>query len=245
MERIFLMAVLFCGVCRANPLPVAFPAEDRVYMASEHLTVSVSPDVAEINGKFTFNYQPGVPHGTSIMLEVPIWFPEVDPEDQSVAEFWKCFRKDRGFDEIKPQERAVLEKALGLRVTLGSHPVSLDSFFTLTSTNRIQKWAPRDWQQETGFCCLVFDFYFTTPAPLTEKPLEISYRQPLLLCKGEREFFYLPVLQNLPKDIAIDDTSRYAITVVPKPSCSLIVRNGSQDKIVRAGYIYPRISNPT
>ena len=229
------IAFLFCAAVRANPLPVAFPAKDRVYMASEHLTASVSADRAELKGTFTFSNQPAVGQGPSIILEIPIWFPAVNPKDTSVAEFWKSIRKDE-LTDVTPQIRTALEKSVGLHVSLGGEPLAVDRLTALTSTNSRQRWAPREWQQEAGFCCLVFEFYFENAAALTHKPLTISYRQPLLQANEVGEFFYLPVLQNLPKGSSTADTNRYAITIIAEPSCSLVVSSGGRETIVEAGH---------
>jgi hypothetical protein len=229
------IAFLFCATARANPLPVAFPAEVLVYMSSERLTASISPDEAELKGTFTFSNQLAVAQAASIILEIPIWFPEIDPKDSSVADFWKSFRKDE-LTSVTPQIKVALEKSVGLHVSLGGEPLAAYRLTALTSTNSRQRWAPREWQQETGFCCLVFEFYFDHAAALTQKPLTISYRQPLLQVKGAGEFFYLPVLQNLPKSLSTTDTNRYTITIIAEPRCSLVVSNGGQKTLVEAGH---------
>jgi hypothetical protein len=238
VTRIGIMVIwLFVATAKSNPLPLALPAADRIYMASEHLTVTISPDVAELQGTFTFRYRQEVwsPGRKSfVQLEIPIWFPEAQPRDPSVAGFWKAFRRDDG-TQITPQTRAAFEKAVGLRVALGGHEVPVEEFWTLTSTNNRQRWAPHEWQQEPGFCCLAFRFYFQDDSELTKKPLTISYRQPLLQTNGVGRFFYLPEFQNLPKNASTTDTNIYLITVVAKPGCSLAVTNGDKQSRVEAG----------
>lgn len=226
---------LFCATVKANPLPLPFPAEDRVYMASENLTVIISPDEAKLKGTFTFTNQPAVAQATSIILEIPIWFPEIDPKDISVAEFWKTLPKDE-LTAVTPQIQAALKKSVGLQVFLGGELLAPYQLTALTSTNGRQRWAPREWQQEPGFCCLVFELYFEHAATLTQKPLTISYRQPLLQVKGAGEFFYLPEFRNLPKGAPTTDTNCYAITIIAAPGCSLVVSNGSQKMLVEAGH---------
>ena len=210
---------------------------DRLYMASEHLSASISPEVAELRGTFTFQYRQDAPapgQRSFVMLEIPIWFPEADPDDASVAAFWKAFPKDQ-VTAVEPQTRAVFEQAVGLRASLAGEPLRVEQFSTLTSTNRWQRWAPREWQQEAGFCCLVFRFYIQDDSVLTKKPLAISYRQPLVHGGGLARFFYLPVFENLPKGASTADTNRYSITIAARSGCSLTVRSGEQMSRVEAG----------
>lgn len=238
MPLTFLFTLGFCALARGNPLASALPAADRLYMASEHLVASISPNAAELNGTFTFQYRPDVPtpgQKSFVMLELPIWFPEVHSQDPAVAGFWKSFPKD-GVTEVTPQTRAAFEKAVGLRAFLGGDPLSVKQFSKLTSTNSRQRWASREWQQEAGFCCLVFRFYIQDDSALTKKPLTISYRQPLLKGNGVGKFFYLPVFQNLPKGASTAETNHYSITVVAEPGCSLAVSSGDQKSTVEAGH---------
>ncbi len=250
MRAAIFVSFMFCAVARGNPVALALPATDRIYMASEHLAAIVSPDVAELKGTFTFQYRQdvGSPGQRSfVMLEIPIWFPDSDPKDPTVAGLWKAFRKDAGPTQITPQTRAAFEKGVGLRVALGGEAIPVEEFSTLTSTNSRQRWAPHDWQQEAGFCCLVFRFYFKDDSALTQKPLTISYRQPLLHADGLAKFFYLPVFENLPKAASTADTNRYSITVAARPGCSLTVSSGDKKSRVEAGQsmtISPRHHQP-
>ena len=237
MRAAIFIAFMFYATARGNPVALALPAADRLYMASEHLSASISQDVAELKGIFTFQYRqdtwsPGKP--SFVMLEIPIWFPDSDPKDPTVVGFWKAFRKDDGI-RITPQTRAAFEEGVALRITLGGESVPVEEFWTLTTTNSRQRWAPHEWQQETGFCCLVFRFYFKDDSVLIQKPLSISYRQPLVHADGAPRFFYLPVFQNLPKGASIGDTNRYSITIAAQPGCSLTVINGEQKSSVEAG----------
>ena len=230
MRIAIFISYLVCAVARANPIALALPATDRIYMASEHLTASISTEVAELRGTFTFQYRQDVPvpgQRSFVMLEIPIWFPEQHLTDPSVAAFWKAFPKDE-IAEVTPQATAAFEQAVGLRASLGGEPLPVGQFSTLTHTNSRQRWAAREWQQEAGFCCLVFRFYFKDDSTLTQKPLTISYRQPLSHSDGVARFFYLPVIQNLPKGTSTADTNRYAITIAAQPDCSLIVTSADQ-----------------
>jgi hypothetical protein len=233
-----LIFFLVCAAARANPVALALPATDRIYIASEHLTISISPEVAELRGTFTFQYRQDVPspgQRSFVMLEIPIWFPEQHPTDSSVAEFWRVFPKDNGA-EVTPQTTGVFERAVALHASLGGQSLPVSQFSSLTHTNSRQRWAAREWQQEAGFCCLVFGFYFKDDSTLTQKPLIISYRQPLSHSGGVASFFYLPVFQNLPKSTSTTDTNRYAITITAQPGCSLMVTSADQKSEVESGH---------
>ena len=238
MRVAILITFLFCDIAISNPLPLPLDATDRIYMSSEHLTASISPDVAELRGTFTFQNRHDVPapgQRCYVMLEIPIWFPETQPKDPSVAGFWKVFPKDK-VTNVATSTRAAFEKAVGLRVSLGGESLPVDVFSTLTSTNSRQRWAPREWQQEAGLCCLVFRFSFIDDSDLAKKPLAISYRQPLLQANGVGHFFYLPEFQNLPKGTSTTNTNLYSITIVAQPGCSLVVTRGKQNSAVEAGH---------
>jgi hypothetical protein len=216
MRIAILISLLFCAGASANPIALALPAADRIYMSSEHLTASISPVCAEFQGTFTFQYRQDVPapgQRSFVMLEIPIWFPEQHPTDPSVAAFWKAFPKD-DVTEVTPQTRSAFERAVGLRASLGGQPLPVGQFSTLTHTNSRQRWADRAWQQEAGFCCLVFRFYIKDDTAMTQKPLTISYRQPLSHSEGVASFYYLPVFQNLPTGASTTDTNRYAPTPI-------------------------------
>ena len=249
MRAAIFIAFMFCATARANPVALALPAADRIYMSSEHLTASISSDVAELKGTFTFQYRQDVwsPGKKSfVMLEIPIWFPDSDPKDPTVAGFWKAFPRDQ-VTEVTPQTRAAFERAVGLRVSLGGESLPVEQFSTLTSTNSRQRWAPREWHQEAGFCCLVFRFYFQDDSVLTQKPLSISYRQPLVHTDGAARFFYLPVFQNQPKIVSTADTNLYSITIAAQPGSSLTVSTGEKKSRVEAGQsitISPRHHQP-
>jgi len=70
---------------------------------------------------------------------------------------------------------------------------------------------------------------------LTQKPLTITYRQPLLQAGGVGHFFYLPEFANLPKGASTADTNRYSITIAAKPGCSLVMSSGDQNLAIEAG----------
>jgi len=236
MRFAILISFLLCATARANPRALLLGAE-RIYMSSEQLTVTISPEDAELRGTFTFQFRQDVTAPKRpyvVILQIPIWFPEQHPTDPSVAVFWKTFPK-YGVGHLTPQSRAAFERAVGLRASLGDQALPVEDFCTLTHTNSTPRWADRAWQQEAAFCCLVFGFSIEDDTALTQKSLTISYRQPLSHSEGVAGFYYLPVFQNLPKGTSTTDTNRYAITIAAQPGCSLAVTSGDQKLQVESG----------
>lgn len=231
-----LVVASWCAEAKANPIALALPARDRLYLASEHLRATVSSESAEVTGTFTFQYRQDAPapgRKSFVMLEIPIWFPETHPRDPSVARFWRAFPRDE-VAAVSRETREVFAEALGLQVLLGDQPLPVEQFSTLTSTNTKWRWAPREWR-EAGFCCLIFRFYVRDDSTLVREPLRLSYREPLLEAGGAGRFFYLPVFQNLPAGASTTDTNRYSITVAAHLGCSLTGSSGDRNFAVAAG----------
>jgi hypothetical protein len=61
MGLAILIYVLFGSIAVANPLALASNAGDRLYIASEQLTVTVSSNRATLRGVFRFNYRQDSP----------------------------------------------------------------------------------------------------------------------------------------------------------------------------------------
>jgi len=248
MRIITFIALLMCAVARGNPVVFAVPASDRVYMSSEHLIAIISPDEAQLTGDFTFHYRADVPapgHKSAVVLEIPIWFPEERLKDPSVAAFWKSFPRD-GDTEVTPQNRMEFEKAIGLQASLGGRPLPLIRL-DLLLTNSVIMTVPWEWHQEPGFCCMVFSFCPDDDVALTQKPLTISYRQPLLQVNGTGKFYYLPDFKNLPRGTDTTDTNMFSVTIQAAPNCTLTVSNGNQKSEVQAGHaitVGPRHHQP-
>ena len=96
-------------------------------------------------------------------------------------------------------------------------------------------WAPPEWRQEPGFCCLTFDFYFQDDSALVQNPLTISWEQPLLQAKGEREFYYVPVFEGLPKGMPTTDKGRYSVAITADSCCSLTVTSAGEKATIEPG----------
>lgn len=237
MRLAILIYVLFGSIAVANPLSLASIAGDRLYIASEQLTVTVSSNRATLRGVFRFNYRQDVPspgQKSQVGLRVPVWFPELNPEERSVAEFWKAFADER-HTEVNADTKDAFERALALRVFLADRPLEFKRFALLTPHDYRMVWAPPEWRQEPGFCCLAFDFYFQDDSVLVQNILTILWQQPLLQAKGEREFYYVPVFEGLPKGMPTTDKGRYLVTITADSGCSLTVSSAGEKATIEPG----------
>jgi hypothetical protein len=232
-----IIYVISCVAAAANPLPVLNSADALVYIASEHLSVSISPESASLKGVFTFESRGTVKEAymnQPVLMDIPIWMPKQNPESSNVTSFWKEIPRDEVV-MFTSETRDAFEKDLVLSVLTGNHPLEIKRFTILTTHNDRQRWAPRDWQQEPGFWCVVPRFLIPSCSALTQKPMTISWRQPLLHVAGRRELFYLPVFENLPAPATTTDTNRYSITITAEASCSVEVSNGNEKATVLPG----------
>ena len=229
--------VMSCVAAVANPLPGLNEAGALVYIASEHLTVSISPERASLKGVFTFQSRGTVKEAymsQPVLMDIPIWMPEQNTQSSNVTSFWKGIPSDEVV-MFTPETRDAFEKGLVLSVSTGNEPLEIKRFTILTTRNDRQRWAPRDWQQEPGFWCVVPQFLIPSCSALTQKPMTISWRQPLLHVSGKGEFFYLPGFENLPAAAMTTDTNRYSITIAADAGCSVEVSDGSEKANVLAG----------
>jgi hypothetical protein len=232
-----IIYVMLSAAAAANPLPGLNEAGALVYIASEQLSVSISHEGASLHGVFTFQSRGMVKEAymnQPVLMDIPIWFPEQNSEGSNVTNFWKAIKRDEVV-MFTPETRDAFEKGLVLNVFSGNQLLDIKRFTILTSHDDRQRWAPRDWQQEPGFWCIVPRFLIPSCSALTQKPMTISWRQPLLHVLGKREFFYLPVFENLPAPTATADTNRYSITITAEPSCSVEVSNGNEKATVFPG----------
>jgi hypothetical protein len=241
MQMLCVSVLLLCLTTNANPY-AAIP----LYMESEHLGVMVTPTDARFTGSFTFHRAVTVAseQDTRAVFEIPIWFPEHNQKDKSVAAFWTVFAKDgsstipaKKVIWIKPEDiatmRNVLMKAIDLKVSVSGHEVPVTDFVAY-STNTIWRNFPQE-MKEPGFCCLVFAFAVEPALIRNDAHLAITYRQPLSLEDNQSRLFYVPVFENLPKEISTADTNRYAIVLTAGKGCLLTVTNGSESSVVQAG----------
>jgi hypothetical protein len=241
-----LAVLLSIGRSGGNPIvgPANIPA--RVYISSEHLNVTVSSNAATFEGTFTF-----ATHALSdfnkntqqTFMELPIWFPQQFSDDPTVAAFWNAFGTNMLCGFTPPTTNA-FEKAIGLKLFSEKQIKPSNGFFMFYQDGDRQPsvaFFPREQRifreiEDPGFCCLVFRIGGLGEAVQSHAPVTVSYRQPLLKTEGKGRFFYLPIFENLPKDISTTDTNRYSITLTAATDCSLTVTNGKRRFKVRAGH---------
>jgi hypothetical protein len=243
--------VLLAGItARANPV-AATPVDElvNIYMASETLRVTISPTDAVFNASFIFKPDHKPPENVPVVVRLPIWFPQNSTEDFSVAEFWATFGKENEDGVSTAREKRVFDRAIGLNISAGNRQVMAGhpDFFIATPTN----WGPdnvtaplelrdppffedvpRAELQSPGYVILVMVVWSDSDTVLNGKPVTMTYRQPVVRSRGEGHFFYLPIFENLPRDISTADTNHYSITMAAAPGCSLAITAGNKKVMV-------------
>ncbi|MDB6108310.1 MAG: hypothetical protein JWR69_60, partial [Pedosphaera sp.] len=218
MRLLLAMSLLIAASAAGNPF-AAIPT----YMASEQLSVSIAKSEARFVGDFVFRRAVIVrtEQDSRVVFQIPIWFPEQNPDDKSVAAFWETFQKDTSHvvptervrwlrPEVAAEMRKTLKRAIDLKVVVGKQEVPVTQFSIFTAnTKRVG--IPQAWK-ESGFCCVIFSFGVEPSLIRDATRVTISYRQPYLRKDSEARLFYVPIFENLPRDISTADTNHYAIT---------------------------------
>jgi hypothetical protein len=242
MRALIAIFLGYCTAVSANPR-VIHPSDLRkgVYIASEHLVVSVTSSNARVRGTFTFDSgltRKQLGQAKPVRLLVPLWFPEENTEDSSVAKFWKTFPKG-GWNEVTDSDRGVLNEVLGLKVEIGQELAKIAELAVLrtdsfgAATNR--EWGAFRFVREPGFCCVVFEVLHSTDFVRNQTPVTISYNAPLFRKGGDGIFVYTPVFDPIPKGLSTLNTNRYAITIAAGPDCSLTWSSGARREPVESG----------
>lgn len=234
MRAAIFILLAGCMMTIANPRMLPLHGDYRLFMSSEDLTVRLSPDSAKIAGTFRFKHRQDVEQPEAArpaVLQIPIWFPERDDQNPLVAKFWRMFPKEAHEGKLNSRNKALFKRMVDLHAWLGDRLLKITRFDVLTYQQG-QKYAPMEWNQEVGWCCLVFQFEFDIDSTLVKQPLRVSYSQPLLHKGEEARFFYLPVLKNLP---VITDVESYHIMVIAEKGCSLEISNGDAQAVVEEG----------
>jgi hypothetical protein len=237
MRIIIALLLLFSVQAHANPLALPTPPTgDQIYIASEQLSISISPEDAVLKGKFTFRNSPDLEGAEKrnfpVTLKIPVWIPDTSSNDPSVAAFWNAFQKD-ALNQVTPVNRAVLDKAVGLDISLGERTLPLTSFYAITKENT-NNWVTLTWQQP-GYCCLVFLVTESSEFVHDKTPLTLSYRQPHFVEAGKKHFLYMPNFNNLPEDKSTDDFAQYSLKLSTAPTCALDVTHGKRQFILKEG----------
>jgi hypothetical protein len=240
-----ILSVLLLAICvtRGNPIPG--PLGAHYYISFEQLQVAVSPTNAVFKGTFEFS-SPDLKDSDKetweTYMELPIWFPQQTSDDPSVNAFWEAFGTNI-FNVIRPNNKGAFEKAVALKVFFGRQAMPVAGFAMLYQDGdrrpfeffTFNEWKVFQEYQEPGFCCLLFHIDGLGTFAQKHVPVTISYRQPLLKVGKTGRFFYLPIFENLPKDVSTTDTNRYSIELTALPGCLLSVTNGSKAFQIEAG----------
>lgn len=219
---LLLFGCVIAGSTFANPLLENTP----YYLSSEQLDVVLSLDAAQIDGRFHFRTWK-TPGGSlpkhPILLTVPIWIPS-DPAcaDQATAALLKKYAVNKGHhleEGINPEWDA----AIGLKITVGDQPIKI-RFFGLHGppvANAID-WVPKAWRRE-GFHCVMVTADFKPLLLAGDPEIRIQYRQGLRSDRAGREFFYVPVFENLPQGMKTDDLKTYAMNLENRSGDSILI----------------------
>jgi hypothetical protein len=241
----FVAAILLsAGVAGGNPIPGPLPA--HVYLSSERLEVIVSPAAAEFKATFIFSAHDIKDSDKDVLetfMQLPVWFPQQASDDPSVTGFWKTFGTNV-FNRLRPENEKALEKAVGLKILVEKQSLPINAFVMLYQNGdqrtfkffKFKEWEVFRELQEPGYCCLLFRIDGLGKLVQKHVPIVVSYRQPLLKAEGNGRFFYLPIFENLPKDVLTTDTNRYSVTLTAASGCSLTVTNGQRTFKVDAGH---------
>jgi hypothetical protein len=235
LRIVALMLSACCGVATANPRPSPPGAGAVMNMTSEHLSATLSPAEARLEGTFEFRYRPGAKTpsgGYEVAVEVPVWFPAEDPADPSITAFWAAFKSYA--HSINDQNRVAFQRSINLSVYVGEHPMPIGYVIAIPSTD---PWplVPREWLLEPGWRCLLFRAGQTNSNALAQGKVTVSYRQPLVHTKSEAGFFYLPSFPNSPKGASTADPERYSIRITAAPGCRVAVTSGDRKVTLDGG----------
>jgi hypothetical protein len=241
MRLLLAITLLVAASAAANPF-----AGIPTYMASERLEVSVSTADAKFVGHFLFRRAVAVAseQNSRVVFKIPIWFPEENPKDKSVAAFWEAFAKNTSHviptgrvtwarPEVVADWRRTLKRSIDLKVMVGEREIPV-TVFDIFTADTMRVGIPKAWR-EPGFCCVMFGFGIEPSLLRNEAQVTISYRQPLLRLNGQARSVYVPIFDNLPKGVSTADTNHYSITLMADKDCVLSVQNGEERSIVRAG----------
>jgi len=241
MRPLIAMSLLVAVSAAANPF-AAIPT----YMASEHLSVDIAKSEARLTGDFVFRRSVVVlsEQDSRVVFQIPIWFPDQNAEDKTVAEFWATFQRDTSYviptekvtwmrPKVAADMRQLLKRAIDLKVVVGKKEVPVTEFVVFSAGT--QRAGIPLTQKEPGFCCVVFSFSLEPSLMRGATQVAISYRQAYSRAAGEAYLFYVPIFENLPKEVSTTDTNLYSITFNTTEDCSAVVVAGESRLAARTG----------
>ncbi|HXR03589.1 MAG TPA: hypothetical protein VN836_02655 [Verrucomicrobiae bacterium] len=238
-----IVILLFACAAGGNPIPGPLPA--HVYISSERLEATVSLYEAAFKGTFTFSAQDLKDSGKEVeqtFMQLPIWFPQQTSDDPTVVAFWNAFGTNM-LNIIRPKNKETFEKAVALKVFFEKQAMPVNAFAMLYQNGDqrpFEIFTRPDWvgfreMQDPDFCCLLVRIDGMGELVRRHTPAVITYRQPLVKTGGKGRFFYLPIFENLPRNVSTADTSRYSIKLSATAGCSLTITTGRQSLKVDAG----------
>lgn len=199
----------------ANPLVITHPA----YIASEELTVTLTTDAAQIDGKFRFKSAAakGSPEeNASVRLMVPIWIPrKASQGDATVATMLDTFSLS-SLNRMEGRTQEVWDSTIAFKLTISGKeiPVERFSIFDPASKNDWERLPAPLLHKDFLVLCAWLDF---SPKLLQGSPeVHIKYRQPLRKGRSGSEFFYVPEFDDMPKEVTTADLKRYAMVLNSK-----------------------------
>jgi hypothetical protein len=227
MRSCILLILFFWLTARANPVAPDPPLD--AFISSEKLAVTVGPAEARFDGMFTFKT---AGHVSSIeqtagfvRLQIPIWFPAGSKQSSAIASFWKAIDQAQYSYLTDSTSKKVIEQALELRVVVNALSLPVSDLVISGRGGYGYTIIPKRWR-EPGYHVLLFTFMVSPQIIDRGAPINISYRQPLLISAGRRSFFYIPIFDHLPKGVSLSETNHYSITLIAAPDCDLTVTNG-------------------
>jgi hypothetical protein len=135
--------------------------------------------------------------------------------------------------EVAAEMRKILKRAIDLRVVVGKQEVPVTQF-SIFPVNTKRVGIPQAWK-ESGYSCVMFGFNLEPRLIRDASHVTISYRQPYLRKDGEARLVYIPIFENLPKDISTTDTNHYSITFATEKDCSAVVTTCEQQLTAQPG----------
>lgn len=236
--------LLWGSLASGNPIPG--PVGAHVYISAERLEVIVSATEATITGSFVFSAQDLKASDADVrqtFMQLPVWIPQGSSNDPSVANFWGAFHTNI-YNIIRPTNKAAFDNAIGLKVLSEKQAMPVNAFIMLYQggDQRPFEYFVLEQQRlfranpEPDLCCLVFRVDGLGESIQKRVPVEVSYRQPLLRGEKTSHFYYLPIFENMPKEVSTTDTNRYSITLTAAKGCELTITNGQERFKIKAGH---------
>ena len=244
----FIIAVIIfttsISVVTGNPLPGPRPKVEvgwvppsdapLAYIASEKLDITLSATDALIQGTFTFksaaqwnfNRMPF----DSAEVDLPIWLPDPKHAEGIVKTFWQRMGI-KVATVITPKNQTVFDRAIGLQWRSGASALPVTNYSTIfpnRSFKRLPEYRQHDWgflhdSLDPRFSCLMFTLDGYTNLFDGTTVLTVAYHQPLLESNGVAQFYYLPILANLPTEVKTTPANGYVINLKIQTNCQATV----------------------